>query len=901
MNITQIEQNLKEILQKLNQGNPEYAQKTFIYDFLLAFGIPKASISKLQKGSTNLAKKVELLNTDNTILWKNKLCFKPIADDTGSLYAIEQLKNDQQIMKHNPRFLIVTDYKRFVAIDTKTTNSREINITDLLQHFRFFLPWAGVEEAVYHSENIADVKAAEKMAKFFDEIRQDNPEFSQHELNLFLSRLLFCLFANDTGIFSKKLFTKAIHEYTQEDGSDLHKYLDQIFAIMNLKIQDRRNDLSVTINIFPYVNGGLFKDNSPTPKFSKKSRQLLLDSGELDWSEINPDIFGSMIQAVVDSKARSSLGMHYTSVPNIMKVINPLFLNELNNEYEQIISDSTISIKTQLAKLARLRDRISKIKIFDPACGSGNFLIIAYKELRKLEIKILKTIDNLTQKPSMQFSAIRLTNFYGIEIDDFAHEIAKLSLWLAEHQMNIKFDEELGVKPNALPLKQSGHIVCANACRIAWEEVCPKSADDEIYVLGNPPYLGARYQEDNHRLDLENLLSSWGTYKTLDYIVCWFYKGAQYIKNSKNKLAFVSTNSICQGEQMPIIWQNIFNMPVEIAFAYTSFKWNNSAKYNAGVTVVIVGLKSINNIGEKYLYHGNDAKIVSHINGYLTAGPDIFITKRSSSVSNLPTITRTNPALDDGHLLLTREEKNLIIKEYPESEFLIKKIIGAAEFLRGLDKYCLWIHDENLNLALSIFPIKQRIDKVRNYRQQRKTKNSGIDPVNKPHQFLKMKLGWAIFIPTVSSERRNYIPIDFIDDSTVIIDPNFAIYDPEPWVFAVISSRMHMAWVSAVSGRLKTDYRYSSTLCYNTFPFPKISEDQKKMLTFHVNEVLCARPAGETLADIYDPDKMPQGLRSAHEYLDLAIDSCYRTRPFNSDEERLEHLFTMYEKMVNNT
>lgn len=880
MNITQIEINIKNLLENYNQ-------ESFIYDLLLAYGLPKASITRLQKGNLNLSK-----NADE-ILWKKKLFFKVVA--SSDLYsATETYKSQPDLIKHDPRFIIITDYEQLLAIDSKTYETLDIKLAELDKSFDFFLPWAGMEKATYQGENPADVKAAEKMAKLFDEIRKDNPELTSkeqlHSLNVFLSRLLFCLFAEDTGIFEPKLFTNAIKNYTQPDGSDLHDYLDKIFTVMN---HNQRNELPDYIGKFPYVNGGLFRDTHPVPQFSFKSRQLLLENGDLDWSVINPDIFGSMMQAVVDSAQRSGLGMHYTSVPNIMKVIEPLFLNDLKEEFEKSLDSK--------AKLEKLLSRIANIKIFDPACGSGNFLIIAYKELRNLEIAIMQRIDELTGKPSMMFSLIYLKNFYGIEIDDFAHEIAKLSLWLAEHQMNMRFEKEFGRTLPPLPLKDSGNIVCANACRINWDEVCPKTPDDEIYVLGNPPYLGARYQEQTHRNDLEHLLSKWHGYKSLDYITCWFYNGANYIKGTNNRLAFVSTNSICQGEQMPIIWKNLFHLNVEINFAYQSFKWTNNAKSNAGVTVVVIGLQNITE-NKKAIYSENSKIIVSHITGYLTSGNNIFIDKSNKPISNFPPITRTNPALDNGYLLLSPSEMLSIISNHPQAKKLIKQVVGAAEFLRGIKKYCLWVHDKDLDLALSITPIKERIEKVKNYRLKRETSISGTNPAEKPHQFLKMKLAdkTALFLPTVSSERREYIPIGFLDNQTVIIDPNFAIYDPEPWIFGVISSKMHMVWVKTVAGRLKTDYRYSSTLCYNTFPFPTISEDQKKRIEMYVFDVLDEREkhSEKTLAELYDPDKMPDGLRQAHHDLDLAIEQCYRTKPFTSDEERLEHLFTLYEQMI---
>ncbi|MBX9597593.1 MAG: N-6 DNA methylase [Burkholderiales bacterium] len=673
MNITQIEHNIKKLLESFNQD-------TFIYDLLLAYGLPKASISRLQKGSLNLSK------NEAEILWKKKLFFKVVTTD--ELYSTtDSYKNQPDLIKHDPRFIIISDYQQLLAIDTKTFETLDSKITELDKCFDFFLPWAGMEKATYQGENPADVKAAEKMAKLFDEIRKDNPTLTSkeqlHSLNVFLSRLLFCFFAEDTGIFEAKQFTNALKNYTQPDGSDLHEYLAKIFVVMN---QKERNELPDYIGKFPYVNGGLFRNNHPVPQFSFKSRQLLLENGDLDWSVINPDIFGSMMQAVVDSAQRSGLGMHYTSVPNIMKVIEPLFLNDLKEEFEKS-QDSK-------SKLEKLLARIAKIKIFDPACGSGNFLIIAYKELRNLEIAIMQRIDELTGKPSMMFSQIHLSSFYGIEIDDFSHEIAKLSLWLAEHQMNLCFEKEFGRTLPALPLKDSGNIVCANACRINWETVCPKTPDDEIYVLGNPPYLGfnERNKLGSSNEDMEIVFEALGNVKRLDYISCWFKLATDYIHNTVNKYVFVSTNSICQGEQVAMLWPYIFQNNQEIFFAHQSFKWGNNAKLNAGVTCVIIGIQ-MKSVSTKYIYQHNQSITVSYINPYLTGSRITFISPSTSSISNLPTMILGSSPIDGGHLMLSIHEVNEILLNYPEAKIFIKSYVGGEDILHRNKRFCLWIED----------------------------------------------------------------------------------------------------------------------------------------------------------------------------------------------------------------
>lgn len=874
MNIAQIEDNLQKLIKS-------FSKESFIYDLLLSYGSPKASITRLKKGALNLSK------SDGEIVWKKKVFFKPVLHE--DLHAtIDELSKDPKATKHTPRFIIVTDYVTLLAIDTKTDDTLDIEIKDLPKYYDFFLPWAGMEKAQHQDENPADVRAAERMAKLFDEIKKDNPDNSPefvHSLNVFLSRLLFCFFAEDTHIFEENQFTKDIDSYTQPDGSDLNTYLDKLFEVLNTP-ETKRKNLPAYLDAFPYVNGGLFRDRYHAPVFTKRSRKAIIDSGQLDWSAINPDIFGSMIQAVITPEHRGCLGMHYTSVPNIMKVIEPLFLNELYEEFENAIGSPK--------KLDKLLGRIQKIKIFDPACGSGNFLIIAYKELRKLEMKILKARKEFIS------SGISLGQFYGIELDDFAHEVAMLSLWLAEHQMNIEFFKEFGQTNPTLPLKDAGHIVCGNATRLEWEEVCPKNEDDEIYILGNPPYLGASLQSNEQKKDMSSALKCVTGYKNLDYIACWFKKGADYIKNSNSQLAFVSTNSICQGEQVAIIWPYVFSLMLEIGFAYQSFKWTNNAKSKAAVFCCIVGLKNRDN-SLKYLYHSDRIQQVSNIGPYLTANQNIIVNKRSKPISDLPIMTYGNKAVDGGNLILDFEEKEKIIRDDPKAKIYIKKLIGSVEFIRGYRRWCLWIDESKIGEAIKIPSIKKRIEKVREIRLC-SAKKATIDDADFPYRFGEVRFNGSksIIIPRVSSDRREYLPIGFLDADTIILDSAHAIYNAEPYVFGVLSSKLHLLWVRATAGRLKSDYRYSSALCYNTFPIPKASETQNDSIKACVLQVMGEREnhPEKTITQIYDPDKMPAGLRDAHHQLDLAVERCYRSKPFESDQERLEYLFKLYEKMI---
>ena len=879
MTIIEIENNLNNLISNFNK-------ETFIFDLLLAYGTPKSTIKRLI-GSDH-----DKLDTNGELIVRKKLFFKVASKNLHSV--IDELKTQKEVTKHSPRFIIVTDFETLLAYDIKTSDSLDTELLNIVNHYDFFLPLAGMEKANFQDENPADVRASIKMAKLYDELQKNNKFESKediHSLNVFLTRLLFCYFAEDTNIFEENLFTYSISSHTLPDGSNLNNYMERLFSIFNTPTDKRENNTPEYLKKFPYVNGGLFKDVVKVPIFTTKSRNILIEVGQLKWSEINPDIFGSMMQAVVTSDHRGNMGMHYTSVPNIMKVIEPLFLDELYSEFEKSYESKT--------KLQNLLNRLAKIKIFDPACGSGNFLIIAYKKLRELEMNILQRIEALSKERTFVFSEIKLTQFYGIELDDFAHEVAMLSLWLAEHQMNLEFYKAFGRTSPSLPLHDGGHIVHGNATRVNWEEVCPKNESDEIYILGNPPYQGSRKQNKEQKEDLAFVFDGFKKFKDLDYIACWFYIGAKYIQNINAKLALVSTNSICQGEQVDMIWPFIFELKVEISFAYQSFKWKNNAKDNAGVSVVIIGLQNKNN-STKYLFIENIKKQVLYINAYLVSGNNIIVKRTNKQISNLPLMPKGNMPYDGGNLSLSEQEKEKLINDYPESTKFIKKLIGAEEFLDGKQRFCLWLSNKNLNDALKIEPIKTRIENVKNMRLS-STDKAAHKLAERAHQFRETNetTTSSLIIPLTTSERRVYIPLGFVNSEYIATNAVSVIYDAEPWIFGVISSLMHMAWVRAVRGSLETRIRYSSVLCYNTFPFPNISQKQKDEITELVFAILDEREkhSQKTLAQLYDPDKMPEGLRKAHHTLDKAIEQCYRTKPFESDEERLEYLFKMYEEM----
>lgn len=886
MNSKEIESNVKQIFEN-------YTKEEFIYDLLVAYGTSKTSITRLKKGDFNLSK------VDGEILYKKKIFFK---EETANqlLSSIETLSTEDRILKHSPRFTIVTDFQTLVAKDLKLGKNLDIALKDLPKYFDFFLPLVeGGEFYNFSNDNKADREAAYKMAQLYDSLITANPDIynskdSIHNLNIFLSRLLFCYFAEDTEIFEEgSIFTNTLVQHTTEDGSDMHIFLNDLFRRLNT---EDSSDFPVYLAKFPYVNGSLFCSSIVSPHFTFKARKILIELGELNWKEINPDIFGSMIQAVVQPEYRSDLGMHYTSVENIQKLIRPLFLDDLYAEFEKN-NDNVLQLR-------KLITRISKIKFFDPACGSGNFLIITYKEIRKLEIEIVKRIIELTNDLLFIDSLISLNQFYGIEIDDFAHEMAILSLWLAEHQMNHYFADQLNGYTelrSIIPLKKSGTIIQGNATRKDWNEVCPITNIEEVYVIGNPPYLGARLQDDEQKKDMSFVFHGVNGYNNMDYISCWFYKAKDFLKDRNIKAAFVTTNSICQGEQVALLWPYMLADKIEIDFAHQSFKWTNNAKGNAGVTVIILGLRNVSN-ANKYLFYDNLRRHVKNINPYLLDYENLIITGRSKPISKLPEMNFGNMANDGGFLLLNEEEKISLISQNNNSRQYIKQFIGSDEFVKGHKRFCLWIDGNNEENATKIPQIAERIDKVKIHRINSKRDATKI-LASQSYSFgeIRHQKSDSILIPRHSSETREYIPIGFFDSETIIADSAMAIYNAQPWNFAIVTSRMHMVWVRAVGGRLKTDYRYSAKLCYNTFPFPEISLKQKENLNLYVFAILDERAKypEKTMAQLYSPDTMPKGLKQAHRELDEAIEKCYRLQPFTTDTERLEYLFKLYEEMVN--
>lgn len=867
----------------------------FIYGFLTAFNFPKATLTQIRQGGNRNVAKIK-----GHIGLKNKLYYFPAEGDQDIDTALDDVLADPMIAQNKIRYVLTTDFERFLAWDTATSERLDIDFEVLHRNYSFFLPLVGLEKAILNSEKPADVKAAVKMGKLFDLIRVHNhlntPE-DIHALNVFLTRLLFCLFAEDTGIFPKKSqFTSAVKSMTSEDGSDLDQFLSDLFVVLNSpEGSDPRNRLPQHLTDFPYVNGGLFESDEPIPELGKKGRRILIECGLEDWSAINPDIFGSMFQAVIDVDQRARLGQHYTSYSNIMKVIQPLFLDPLRLELEKQRNNAN--------GLKRLLVRLGKIKVFDPACGSGNFLIIAYKELRLLEIEVIQALMKLDQ--GFFISNIHLEQFYGIEIDDFACEVARLSLWLAEHQVNKQWEEHIGPAEPALPLKSTGKIISGNSLNIDWNMVCPKKVDDEVYVIGNPPFLGTNARSEAQRTEMKSVLSEFKSLGNLDYVACWFWKGAQYIKASKAELALVSTNSVCQGEQASTLWEPIFDLGLKIHFAYPTFPWANNARDKAAVHVVIVGLSGVS----KYtnLYQDVDGewhkKSVSSISPYLVeASRQVVSSRRVPLCLNTPIMKKGNQPTDQGNLFLNRQERDELLAKHPEAARWIRKVLGSAEFLNSKERWCLWLVDATEEIIRSMSEVYKRVEAVREFRLK-SSKLATRKKATTPHLFDEIRhpsSGDYILIPRHSSERRPYIPIGIISNDVISSDANMIIPDATLFEFGILTSSMHNEWMRLVAGRLKSDYRYSASLVYNTFPWPEVTEKQKAEIEQFAEDVLFVREdfPGKTLAELYNPDTMPVELLKAHQQLDNAVDKLYRSKPFRDTSERLSFLLACYEELV---
>ncbi|NII10667.1 class I SAM-dependent DNA methyltransferase [Oleiagrimonas sp. C23AA] len=910
MNAVEIEEALSEL------AIQPFDPVEFPYSFLAALDNKEVTLKRLRKGDTNAS------DVPGGVLQRNKIhlavCPKGEVPQT-----LQLLRNSPKTSQAKAKFILATDGVTLEAEDLTSGEPLASEFDKFAEHFGFFLPLAGISTVKEIKDNPIDVRATGRLNKLYVELLQNNKAWAKaerrHDMNHFMARLVFCFFAEDTDIFpGAGLFTRTISQMTEPDGSNTDEVLEIIFRAMNVKHGEREAAaIPSWAATFPYVNGGLFSGSTAVPLFTRTARSYLIRAGELDWKEINPDIFGSMIQAVADDEERGSLGMHYTSVPNILKVLNPLFLDDLRAQLEAA-GDNKI-------KLLNLRKRMSRIRVFDPACGSGNFLVIAYKQMREIEWEI----NNRRGEPNLR-SEIPLTNFRGIELHDFPAEIARLALIIAEFQCDVLYRGQKEALAAMLPLDAQNWITCGNALRLDWLSLCPPTgsgvkmaANDlfekpldqaeidfeneggETFICGNPPYLGSRDQKDAQKSDLslilEKRIKNW---KSLDYVSGWFMKAADYISCTKSTAAFVSTNSICQGLQVPILWPEILRSGCHIEFAHTSFRWSNLAKRNAGVTVVIVGLEN-NARNLKRLFSLDDEGNVierqcSEINPYLSAGESVIVEKSSKVLCSQSDMTFGNTPIDGGHLLMSRGELDELNLSNEQQAKFVRRIYGSAEFIRGLERYCLWIEDKHLEEAQSIPSIANRIKNVRDLRVKGGKTARGIS--NRSHQFQRMFCGLksTLIVPSVSSESREYLPCGYITNGSVVSNLAFALFDAPLWNMALIVSRLHMAWIAAVCGKLETRYRYSNTLGWNTFPVPTLTEQNKADLTRCAEDILMAREAHfpATIADLYDPDEMPQNLKRAHERNDEVLERIYIGRRFRNDTERLEKLFDLYTKMT---
>ncbi len=913
MNAVEIEEEVSKLAEK------PFDPENFPYAFLEAFGNKETTIKRLRAGASNKSDLGGVLQTNNIHI---DTC-NP-GDVTRTLTA---LRESPATVKAKAKFILATDGVDFEAEELTNGETVACAYKDFPDHFGFFLALAGISTVRQIAENSFDIRATSRLNRLYLELRKDNRDWEtgdrRHDMNHFMARLIFCFFAEDTGIFNSDLFTGTVEQMCDRDSSNTHDVIRTLFLAMNTKAEDRdaANIPRWAIG-FPYVNGGLFSGNLQVPRFSKMARSYLLHIGNLDWRKINPDIFGSMIQAVAEDAAdddRRQLGMHYTSVPNILKVLNPLFLDDLRAKLDEAGDNPRM--------LLNLRSRMARIRVFDPACGSGNFLVIAYKEMRAIEAKINERRGELEKR-----SVIPKTNFRGIEIRDFPAEVARLALVIAEYQCDVLYRGHALALAEFLPLDRQNWITCGNALDLDWLSVCPSTgtavtfrADNlfgipeeqaeidfeneggETFICGNPPYLGSTWQSEEQKTDLSGIFRSrTSNWKSLDYVTGWFMKAADYGTRTNAVAAFVATNSICQGQQVPILWPLIFSTGHEIAFAHTSFKWANLASHNAGVTVVIVGISNHPSRLRRLFSVGEESNVivkdVENISAYLTAGETVMVKKASKPLTTVSEMTFGSKPVDGGNLLLSRPELESLGLNRGDYEKYIRPIFGSDEFIGGVQRFCIWVDDKDAADAAVHPVIGPRLQGVRAMRLA-STKIATQKGASKPHRFDERRQSGneaVIAIAAISSENRDYLPCGILQKGTIISNKCFALFDSPLWNMALVASRLHWVWIATVCVRLEMRFSYSNTLGWNTFPVPLLTEKNKADLTRCAEDILLAREAHfpATIADLYEPDNMPEDLRHAHERNDEVLERIYIGRRFKNDTERLEKLFELYTKMV---
>lgn len=885
MNPTEIADALDALAQQ------PFVPETFGLSFAEATDNPQATLAKLRNGSTGKS------DVPGGMLLSRKFHYAPA--EVGQVEAVlAQLRASKKNKTGKPAILLATDGQTIAAEHPKSGAPLHCAFRELGAKFSFFLPAAGKERYQAAEENPVDVRATGKLARLYDALLKANPDWRaeerRHDMNLFMTRLIFCLFAEDVGVFPENQFSSVVFDYSGDRGEHARETLIHAFTAMN-RPEGSRPGLPVWAGALKYVNGGLFAGAIDAPVFDVISFRYLRDASGMDWKLINPDIFGSMIQSIADEKARSELGMHYTSVPNIMKVLGPLFLDDLDAEIEKAW-DKPAALRAQLA-------RLSKIRVFDPACGSGNFLVVAYRQMRERELRLMKRLGELDPaSTTMQmFSSVGLDQFYGIEINDFAAETAKLALFIAEYQANARLADVFGRMPALLPLRDGGNIVCGNSLRLDWSEVCPPPENgEEVYLAGNPPFVGFNSRSDEQMSDMDFVLKGrLKTYHRLDYVICWFVKASDYIDGRDSDAAFVATNSICQGVTVDLLWPEVLRNGIVIKFAHQQFYWSNNAMHNAAVSCVVVGISG-RPVEIRRLFSIDLEMRASNINAYLLDGPNLTVRPASKSLFGLPKMDIGNIPRDEGYLILSPDHRDSLLNEYPESHQILRRFLGSKEVVRGIDRYCLWIRDEDLPLAESIPPVVERLNAVAAMRRKSDAQVTR-DAASTPHRFGQMTgrgeaVSHSILVPRVTSERRPYLAVDRVGKDVISSDLNQVIYDAPDWCVSLIASRLHLIWIATVCGKMKNDFRYSSTNGWNTFPVPRFSDEQLDALSASARRILRTRyehhPA--TIAHLYDPDKMPDDLRQAHKDNDDLLESMYIGRPFRNDTERLETLFKLY-------
>ena len=874
-------------------NNEEADAKPFLDAFFNVFGITRKKIATFE----HKVKKSDNHDGYIDLFWKGTLLVEMKSKGKDLNKAYIQAKEYLQGIKQQelPQYILLSDFDKFRLYDYESGEKFEFLLTDFIKNIQHFGFIAGYVKKVFKEQDPVNIKAANLMGRLHDKLKAIG--YEGHPLELYLVRLLFCLFAEDTTIFDKDTFGDFIKDRTAEDGSDLAARLSELFYILNTPTEKRLKNIDDQLNQFPYVNGRLFEEMLPPASFDTAMRNTLLECCSLNWGGISPAIFGSMFQSVMNPQERRNLGAHYTSEKNILKLIKPLFLDALLNEFEVI--------KNNKLKLTEFHKSLSELKFLDPACGCGNFLVITYRELRLLEIKVLRALYKSGQGflNVSEIIWLDVDMMCGIEYEEFPAQIAQVAMWLMDHQLNMIISLEFGQYFRRLPLKKSANIVYGNALQLDWEKIIDKN--ELNIILGNPPFIGQQLQNSIQKADMTKVFLNIEGAGVLDYVAAWYLITAKYIQGTKIKAAFVSTNSIVQGEQVGILWNHLFiKKGIKIHFAHQTFNWKNEAKGNAAVHVVIVGFANYD-ITNKLIFeysniNGEPHEIkVKNINPYLIEGKDFALSSRSKPISNFPEIKRGNSPYDGGNFLFNESEKNIFLEKEPNAIDYIKKFLGAKEYLNGINKYCLWLKDAKPEIINKLPLVLERVKKVKEFRENspgKETQGYAVTPtlfrdLNNPNSF--------IIIPRVSSENRKYIPMGFYDNNYIAGDTCMTIFNGEIWHFGLLNSLMHMTWVKYVCGRLESRFRYSKDIVYNNYPFPKnYSENHKQAVEEAAQNVLDLRKSfpDSSLADLYNPLTMPPLLVKAHQKLDKAVDVCYRPQPFSTDANRMEFLFDLYEQ-----